>query len=85
MSTRNLPVGKELPVRKADSLTAICERIVYKMWESRCLTALWDSTACYKDSFTLLLLTDLLGLLLLFLYHYIFVKNLYYFSTDLPQ
>jgi hypothetical protein len=25
MSTRNLPEGKELPVRKPDSLTAICE------------------------------------------------------------
>jgi hypothetical protein len=28
MSTRNLPVGKARPVRKADNLTAICEPIV---------------------------------------------------------
>jgi hypothetical protein len=28
MSTRNLPGGKERPVRKADNLTALCEPIV---------------------------------------------------------
>jgi hypothetical protein len=28
MSTGNLPGGKELPARKADNLTAICELIV---------------------------------------------------------
>jgi hypothetical protein len=28
MSTRNIPLGKGRPVRKADSLTAICEPIV---------------------------------------------------------
>jgi hypothetical protein len=28
MSTRNLPVGKGRPVRKADNLNAICEPIV---------------------------------------------------------
>jgi hypothetical protein len=28
MSTRNLPGGKGLPVRKADNLNAICESIV---------------------------------------------------------
>jgi hypothetical protein len=52
MSTRNLPGGKGRPARKADKLTAICEPIVYKMWEPRRLTTLWASTACYKDSFT---------------------------------
>jgi hypothetical protein len=51
MSTRNLPVGKRRPVRKAD-LTAICEPIVYKMLEPRRLTTLWTSTACYRDRFT---------------------------------
>jgi hypothetical protein len=51
MSTRNLPGGKGRPARKAD-LTAICEPIVYKMWEPRRLTTLWASTACYRDSFT---------------------------------
>jgi hypothetical protein len=54
MSTKNLPGNKGRPARKADSLTAICEPIVYKMWEPRSLTTLWASTACCKDSFTFL-------------------------------
>jgi hypothetical protein len=33
MSTRNIPGGKGRPVHKAENLTAICEPIVYKMWE----------------------------------------------------
>jgi hypothetical protein len=45
MSTRNFPGDKDRPVRKAENLTAICEPIVYKMWEPRCLTTLWASTA----------------------------------------
>jgi hypothetical protein len=40
--------------RKADSLTAICEPIVYKMWEPRPLTTVWALTAWYRHSFTLL-------------------------------
>jgi hypothetical protein len=28
MSTRNIPVGKELPARKAENFAAICEPIV---------------------------------------------------------
>jgi hypothetical protein len=52
MSTRNLSGGKWRPGRKADNLTAICEPIVYKMWDPRRLTTLWASTACYRDSFT---------------------------------
>jgi hypothetical protein len=28
-------------IRKADNLTAICESIVYKMWEPQRLTILW--------------------------------------------
>jgi hypothetical protein len=52
LSTRNYPGGKGRPMLKADNLTAICEPIVYKMWEPRRLTALWASTACYKDSFS---------------------------------
>jgi hypothetical protein len=59
MSTRNLPGGKGWPAREADSLTAICERIVYKMWESRRLTTLWAFTACYGDSFTFTYIVDL--------------------------
>jgi hypothetical protein len=42
MSTRNL----------SDNLTAICDPIVWKMWEPQRLTTLWASTACYNDSFT---------------------------------
>jgi hypothetical protein len=40
MSTRNLPGGKGRPARKADNFTAICEPIVWKMWEPRRLTTL---------------------------------------------
>jgi hypothetical protein len=32
--------------------TAICDLILQKMWEPRCLTALRASTACYRDNFT---------------------------------
>jgi hypothetical protein len=52
MSTGSLPEDKGRPVRKADTLTAICEPIVQKMWEPRHLTLLWAYTACYRDSFT---------------------------------
>jgi hypothetical protein len=51
MSTRNIPVGKGRPAHKADSLTAISESIVWKMWESRYLITIWASMACYRDSF----------------------------------
>jgi hypothetical protein len=33
MSSRKLPGGKRRPARKADNLTAICEQIVYKVWD----------------------------------------------------
>jgi hypothetical protein len=52
MSTRNLPAANGRSAHKADNLTAICVRIIYKMWELRRLTTLWASTACYKDKFT---------------------------------
>jgi hypothetical protein len=52
MSTRNLPEGKGRTARKVDSLTAICEPIVYKMWDPRRLTILRASATCYRDSFT---------------------------------
>jgi hypothetical protein len=49
MNTRNVAgVKRSWPVRKADSLTAIFETIVQKMWEPRRLTILWASTACYR-------------------------------------
>jgi hypothetical protein len=54
-SSRTMALGR--PARKADNLTAICEPIVYKMWEPRCLTTLWASTASYRDTFTF---TDLM-------------------------
>jgi hypothetical protein len=50
-STMNLPGGKEQLARKGDNFNAICEPIVYKMWEPRRLTTQRASTACYKDSF----------------------------------
>jgi hypothetical protein len=52
MSIKNLTGAEERPELKADNLTAICEPIVYKMWEPRRLTNLWASTACYGDSVT---------------------------------
>jgi hypothetical protein len=52
ISTRNLYEGKGRPARKADNLTAICEPVVWKMWEPGRLTTLWTSTAFYRDSFT---------------------------------
>jgi hypothetical protein len=54
MSTRNLPGCKWRPARKAENLIAICELIVYKMWEPRRLKTLWATKACYRDSFTLI-------------------------------
>jgi hypothetical protein len=51
MNTRSLRGGKGRPERKADNLTAICERNLQKIWEPRRLTLLWAFTACYRDSF----------------------------------
>jgi hypothetical protein len=58
MSTRNLIGGKRRPANKAD-FTVICELIVWKIWDPRRLTHLWASTACYRDSFTFFLPTQL--------------------------
>jgi hypothetical protein len=52
MSTSNIPGGKGRPARRADNLTAICEPIVYKMWEPQHLITLWVCTARYRDTFT---------------------------------
>jgi hypothetical protein len=57
MSTRDLPGDKGWLARKADNLIAIFERIVWKMWEPQRLTPLWASTACYRGSFTLVVVT----------------------------
>jgi hypothetical protein len=40
MSTTNLTEGKERQMREADNLTAMCEPIVYKIWEPWRLTTL---------------------------------------------
>jgi hypothetical protein len=71
MSTRNLPGGKGRPALKADNLTAICESIVYKMWEPRHLTALWASKACYMDSFTFIYIVYI------YIYIYIYINGRY--------
>jgi hypothetical protein len=34
-----------------DNFTAICEPILYTLWDPRYLTTLYASTACYRDSF----------------------------------
>jgi hypothetical protein len=52
MSTRNIPGGEGRPARKADSLTAICEPIAYKMWEPQHLTTQWVLTVRDRDTFT---------------------------------
>jgi hypothetical protein len=49
MSTSNLPGSKGLEARKPDNLTAICEPVVYMMWQFQCFTISWTS---YRDSFT---------------------------------
>jgi hypothetical protein len=49
MSTRNLSGSKALPARNTDNFTAICESIVYEMWEPRRLTTLQASTACTRN------------------------------------
>jgi hypothetical protein len=51
MSARNLPGVTVFPAHKADN-SAISEPIVQKMWDPQRLTALWASTACYRDGFT---------------------------------
>jgi hypothetical protein len=48
MSTRNLIRGKERPVRKADSLIAICKPIFPLR-----LTTLQASMACYRNRFAI--------------------------------
>jgi hypothetical protein len=64
MSTRNVPGGKERPAREVDNFTAICEPIVWILWDLQRLTTLRASMAWYRDSFTL-------PLCALFLYFYV--------------
>jgi hypothetical protein len=59
MSTRKLPGSKERSARKTHNLTAICERIFYKMWEPLRLTTLRASTASYMDSLMFYLYMEL--------------------------
>jgi hypothetical protein len=37
--------------RKADNLTAVCEPIIWNIWEPRRLSTLSASTACYGENF----------------------------------
>jgi hypothetical protein len=39
------------PESKADNLTAICEPIVWKMWEPQRLRTLWAFSVCFTDNF----------------------------------
>jgi hypothetical protein len=47
--------GKGRPARKVDNLTAICEPTVYKKCGNLDVSTLWAFTACYRNSFSLLL------------------------------
>jgi hypothetical protein len=52
MCTINIPGDKYWPARKAHNFIALSEsRLSKKIWESRCLAALWASTAYYRDRF----------------------------------
>jgi hypothetical protein len=53
MSTGMTVGGSGRPALKTDNHTAICEPIIYKMWEPPHLTTLWVPRASYRDSFTL--------------------------------
>jgi hypothetical protein len=48
--------SRALPVRSADNHTAICEPIVWTMWDPQHLTTLYAYTVCYGASFTLFFL-----------------------------
>jgi hypothetical protein len=50
-STRNFLGVQKRPARRDAILTAICETIVWKMWDLPRLKTLWAPTAWYKDSF----------------------------------
>jgi hypothetical protein len=39
-------------MRRADNFTAICDPIVYTMWDPHYLTSLYAPTTCHEDSFT---------------------------------
>jgi hypothetical protein len=86
MSTRNLPGGEERPARKADNLTAICEPIVYIMWDPQRLTPLWTYTACYRDSFLPFTCNTKPLLLMLMEWkcsHYYYYYYYYYYCKDI--
>jgi hypothetical protein len=66
ISTRNLPGVKGGRRVRLTTPSPSVRRLCSKIWERRRLTNLWASTACYRDSFTVLLrmlLTYLLNLL----------------------
>jgi hypothetical protein len=55
ISTRDLYGGTGWPARNTDTLTAICEQILYKMWDPRRLTILRASMVSYRSRFAFLL------------------------------
>jgi hypothetical protein len=56
-------------VRKADNLTAICDAVIWKVWEPQRLTTLWASTACYKDRFAFFYIYNVAKLITVQIYH----------------
>jgi hypothetical protein len=64
--------SKARPTRKADNLTAICERIVQKMWDPPRLTTPWTFTVCCTDKLYFFILTVLLSYL-----RWLFVWNMH--------
>jgi hypothetical protein len=56
MNTRNLSWGKARLARKVDNLAAICDPIIWKMWNPWRRTNLCASTACSRDGLTFLFL-----------------------------
>jgi hypothetical protein len=48
--------GDKARRRNTHNLAAICEPIVYKMWDPRLHTTLQASTACYTDRFAIIII-----------------------------
>jgi hypothetical protein len=51
-STKDFPNCRERPARKRENITAICEPIVWIMWEPQHLITYGAFTAWWRDSFT---------------------------------
>jgi hypothetical protein len=52
MSAEKMFLGSRVqPAHKADSLTAICDLIVYTVWDPQHQTILFSSMVCYRIGF----------------------------------